>query len=137
MSLSDLVEVTLIYDAALGSPADTQQHNGKVVAVDREQIPLPREGTFLGLPGLGRQATVNSVVRWEWVMLSATPGDVLDQFLDGLTGRADWTVPASRATVRTVVLALLSRGFTRSQININMPQLYAAIAAEVRAEDAL
>lgn len=139
-ALQDLVEVVLIHDPDLGSTPETAGLNGKTVLVPRSALPLPQRGKWLGQPGFSRQTVVpaptgddpdNTVLRWEWVLQGET--SILDQFVDSLTGRGAWTVPASRATVRTTVQALLNRGFTRAQVQNQVPKLYAAIAAEVLA----
>lgn len=130
-NLNNLVQVTFIYDTTLGSPIESQPFGGKVVAVSKDQIPLPKRGTFLGQPGFSRQPSG----AWEWVMQGDS--DPMDAFIDSLTGRGAWTVPASRATVKQMVQALLNRGFTRTQLQNQVPSLYSAISAEVLAEPPL
>lgn len=130
-SLADLIQVTFIYDASLGSPIESQPDGGKVVAVSKDQIPLPQRGEFLGRAGFSRQPAG----AWEWVMQGDT--DPLDAFVDSLTGRGAWTLAASRTTVKSMCQALYRNGFTRTQIQNQMPQLYQAIAAEVKAEPPL
>ena len=139
--LADLVSVTLIYDPALGSPPETQSLGGQAIALPSALFPLPQRGTLLGQPGFSRQSVVDdpnssdptmTIVRWEWVMLGAT--DPIDTFVDSLTGRPGWVVPASRAVMKTMVQRLFSQGISRAAIAQQVPQLYAAIAAEVRAE---
>jgi hypothetical protein len=127
-TLADLIPVTFIYDVTLGSPIESQPYGGKVAAVSRSQIPLPQRGIFLGQPGFSRQ----NAGAWEWVMQGDT--DPLDAFVDSLTGRGSWTLPASRTTVKSMCQALYRQGFTRTQIQTQMPAVYSAISAEVRAE---
>lgn len=130
--VSDLVPVTLIWDAALGSPADPdlQDRGGDVVSVPPSRIPLPARGTLFGLRGYSRQGNFGA---WEWVL----QGDVdpVDGFVDSLTGRGGWMVPASRAAIKTMVQRLYTAGIPRNTIVTQMPQVYQAIAVEVRAED--
>lgn len=134
-TLDELVEVTLIHDASLGSAPETASLNGKVIAVPKEVIPLPRKGSLVGLPGFGRQTVIaGGALRWEWVLQGGT--DPLDAFVDSLTGRGGWLLPASRTTVKDMCQALFNKGFTRTQIQNQMPQVYSAIAAEVTAEAA-
>lgn len=137
--LADLVSVTLIYDASLGSPPETQPFGGKAVAVPPSAIPLPQRGVLLGQPGFSRQQVVPdpanpdaTIVRWEWVMQGAT--DPVDTFVDSLTGRPGWVVPASRAVMKTLVQRLFSAGIPRATIAQQVPLMFDAIAAEVRAE---
>lgn len=139
--LGDLVDVTFVYDPGLGSPPETQPLGGKVIAVPPTVLPLPQRGTLLGQAGFGRQQAVadplnpgSTVVRWEWVLQGAT--DPVDPFVDALTGRPGWLVPASRATVKLLIQRLYSAGIPRATIQSQVPQLYQAIAAEIRAEDA-
>jgi hypothetical protein len=127
-NLGTLVQVTFIYDATLGSPIESQPDGGKIVAVPRDQIPLPARGVFLGQAGFSRQPAG----AWEWVMQGDT--DPLDAFVDSLTGKGAWTLPASRTVMKSMCQALYRQGFTRTQIQNQVPQLYQAIAAEVRAE---
>lgn len=138
--LADLVDVTLIWDAALGSPAGKQALGGRTIGVPKSAIPLPLRGVFLGEPGFGRQQTVTdpgdpaqTIVRWEWVLQGGT--DPVDVFVDSLTGRPGWVVPQSRAVLKLMIQRLFSAGIPRATIAQQIPQLYAAIAAEVRAED--
>lgn len=130
LDVNQLVTVTFVYDAALGSPADTQVLGGRVVAVPPAYIPLPVRGRFLGQPGYSRQAGG----AWEWVL----QGDVdpVDAFVDSLTGRGSWLVPQSRAVIKLLIQRLFSAGIPRSTIATQVPQMYAAVAAEIRAEDA-
>jgi hypothetical protein len=140
--LADLVEVTFIYDPALGSPIEAQSLGGKQYGIPRGNIPLPRRGVLLGQPGYGRQSTVlvgtpnpdTTVVRWEWVLQGAT--DPVDAFIDNLTGRGGWVVPSSRAVLKLLVQRLFTAGIPRATITSQVPQMYQAVAAEVRAEDA-
>jgi hypothetical protein len=127
-NLSNLVPVTFIYDAALGSPIETQPYGGKVVAVSRNEIPLPRRGKFLGQNGFSRQ----TAGAWEWVM----QGDVdpVDQFVDSLTGKGGWINQQSRTVIKTLVQRLFSAGIPRGTINTQVPQMYQAVAAEIIAE---
>lgn len=141
LALADLVEVTLIYDPTLGSPAETQALGGRVLALPPSLFPLPQQGVLLGLRGFGRQQVVAAPtpqnpdatrLRWEWVL----QGDVdpMDQFVDQLTGRPGWLVPASRATTKLSLQRLLAAGVPRTGLAQQFPLLYQAIAAEVRAE---
>lgn len=143
--IADLVEVTFVYDPALGSPIETQPLGGKQYGLPKAAYPLPKRGVLLGQPGFGRQQTVPdpssttvppaTMVRWEWVLQGSV--DPVDAFVDSLTGRGMWVVAASRTVVKTMIQRLFSAGIPRSTIQNQMPQLYQAIAAEVRAEDAL
>jgi hypothetical protein len=140
--LSDLVEVTFIYDPALGSPTSTQALGGKVIGVPSTSIPLPLRGKLLGQPGFGRQMVVpdpqdpaSTIHRWEWVLQGGT--DPVDTFIDSLTGRGGWVNVQARTVVKTLVQRLFSAGISRTTIQTQVPQLYQAIAAEVRAQDAL
>jgi hypothetical protein len=139
--LATLTDVTLIYDAALGSPPETQPLGGKVVAVPRAAIPLPKRGQLYGQQGFGRQQVVSdplnpggTMVRWEWVMTGGT--DQIDAFVDSLTGRGSWVNAGSRATVKLMVQRLFSAGISRNTIVTQIPQFYGAVAAEVVAEQA-
>lgn len=124
----DLVTVTLVWDAALGSPAELQTYGGRIVAVPPSYLPLPPRGTLFGLKGFSRQTSG----AWEWVL----QGDVdpVDAFVDGLTGHGGWTNPTSRATVKLMITRLFSAGIPRATIASQIPQFYNAIAAEVVAE---
>jgi hypothetical protein len=140
--VADMQTVTFIYDTALGSPIETQALGGKEYGLPPSAFPLPRRGTLLGQAGFGRQATVadpvnpgSTMVRWEWVLQGGT--DPVDTFVDNLTGKGGWTVPGSRATVKLMIQRLFSAGIPRSTIASQIPQFYNAVAAEVRAEDAL
>jgi hypothetical protein len=126
--LADLIQVTFIYDTTLGSPIETQPLGGKVVAVPPTYIPLPDRGTLLGQPGFSRQ----TATAWEWVMQGAN--DPLDQFVDSLTGLGFWVLPASRTIMKSLCQAMFNRGFTKAQIQTQMPQLYQAIINEKAAE---
>lgn len=142
-TVADLVSVTFIYDPALGSPVETQPLGGRTVAVPKSAIPLPKRGSLLGQQGFGRQAVVAdptspetppaTMIRWEWVLQGGT--DPVDLFVDNLTGRPGWLIPASRATIKTLVQRLFSAGIPRSTIVNQVPLMYQAVAAEVRAED--
>lgn len=136
-TVANMIEVVMIHDPALGSPPEALPLANKNVCVSQSLIPLPQRGVFLGQPGFSRQTPFGdpSVMRWEWVL----QGDVniLDTFVDSLTGRGSWVVPTSRTTVKTIVQALLNKGFSRTQVNNQFPALYQAVAAEIRAEDAL
>lgn len=143
-NIADMVDVTFIYDPALGSPKDTEKWGGRVIGLPRTSFPLPIRGILLGQPGFGRQQTVAAptpeasdatTVRWEWVMQGAT--DPVDAFVDSLTGKGMWTLTASRTVVMTLVQRLFSAGIPRTTIQNQVPQLYRAIAAEIRAEDAV
>jgi hypothetical protein len=131
---TELVLVTLIYDTTLGSPIEYVNDGGKQIAVPASQIPLPQRGVFVTWPGFSRQSIVGGVLRWEWVMQGAI--DQLDAFVDSITGKGGWLVTASRNTMKTLCQALLRQGFTRAQIQAQVPQLYQAIAAELTAEAA-
>jgi hypothetical protein len=126
--LSELVQVTLIYDPTLGSTPDLAPLSGKVIAVNPDMIPLPLRGTFLGQPGYSRQGASG----WEWVLQGAT--DPVDAFVDSLTGKGGWTNSASRATVKLMIQRLFSAGISRTTIATQIPPFYQAIAAEVVAE---
>lgn len=144
--VEDLVEVTFIYDAALGSPENTQPLHNTKYGVPRNKIPLPKRGVLFGQPGFGRQAvvpdptaqaappTVATMVRWEWVLQGGT--DPVDAFVDSLTGKGGWTLPASREIVETMVRRLYTAGIPRGTITSQVPPFVQAIMAEARAEDA-
>lgn len=126
---SQLVQVTLVWDATLGSPTELQPWGGKVVAVPPDFLPLPPQGTLFGLKGFSRSEGNGT---WSWIL----QGDVdpVDNFLDSLTGRGGWTVPASRTTVKIMAQRLFSAGIPRSTIVSQFPAFYNAVAAEIRAE---
>ena len=126
--LSELIPVLLVYDAALGSPPETQSWGGRIIMVPPEMIPLPQRGEIWGQRGFSRQGAQ----MWEWVMVGDT--DPVDQFVDSLTGRPGWVVPASRAVMKTMVQRLFSAGIPRNTIATQVPQMYQAVAAEVLAE---
>lgn len=130
-NIADLVQVTFIYDATLGSAIEQQPLGGTKYGLPKSVIPLPQQGVLFGQSGFSRQLAG----AWEWV-LQGQP-DVLDTFVDGLTGRGGWTVPASRVTMKSLCQALQRQGFTRTQIQNQVPQLYAAIKTEVLAEPPL
>lgn len=127
--LDDLVPVTLIYDPASGSPANTQPWGGRVLLLPPEMIPLPVRGKLFGQSGWSRQGVDGA---WEWVMIGDT--DPVDQFVDSLTGRPGWLVPSARAVLKTLVQRLFSAGIPRNTIATQVPQMYQAVAAEVIAE---
>lgn len=129
--VDDLVEVTFIHDPALGSPPELASLGGKVFGVPPERIPLPARGKLLGQRGYSRQTPGGA---WEWVLQGDT--DPVDQFVDALTGRPGWLVPDSRTVVVTMIKRMFSAGIPRATIQNQVPQFYAAIAAEIRAEDA-
>ncbi len=126
--LSELVPVLLVYDPALGSPPETQSWGGRIIMVPPEMIPLPQRGEIWGQRGFSRQGST----MWEWVMVGDT--DPVDQFVDSLTGRPGWPVPASRAVLKLLVQRLYSAGIPRNTIATQVPQMYQAVAAEVIAE---
>lgn len=127
--LASLVQVTFVYDATLGSVIEQQPLGGTKVGVPASCIPLPQRGTLLGQSGFSRQPAG----AWEWVMTGGGTSDPFDAFLDSLPAGGVWKVPASRATVKSLVLALQNKGFTRNQIQTQVPQLYSAIATEALA----
>lgn len=127
-ALADLTPVTLIYDAAAGSPVETQPWGGRIIMVPPEMIPLPQRGKLYGQAGFSRQ----NAGAWEWVMVGDT--DPVDQFIDSLTGRPGWLVPSARAVMKLLVQRLFSAGIPRATIATQVPQLYQAVAAEVLAE---
>lgn len=132
--ITNLIVVRLVWDAAMSSPPEFQHYNGVLVAVPPEAIPLPVRGFLFGLRGYSRQ-TANDPVPWEWVL----QGDVdpADAFVDSLTGRGSWLVADARALVKLMIQRLFSAGIPRQTLVEQFPQLVQAIAAEVRAIDAL
>ena len=129
---TELVAVTLIYDVSLGSPIEYVNDGNKQIGIPKDQIPLPNRGVFITWPGFSRQTVVGGLLRWEWVMQGET--DPLDSFVDSLTGRGGWTVAASRTTIKNLCQTLFKQGFTRTQIQNQMPNVYGAIAAEENAQ---
>jgi hypothetical protein len=130
IGIDDLVPVFIIWDAALGSPADLQKYAGMVVSVPPDRIPLPQRGLLFGVRGYSRQGVGG---RWEWVL----QGDVdpVDAWVDTLTGRpGGWVDQSARATVKLMAQRLYSAGLPRATIVSQFPQLVSAIATEVRAE---
>ncbi len=139
----DLVEVTFVYDPELGSPKGAEKHGGKKFGVPKSRIPLPQRGVLFGQPGYSRQQIVpdptpdvpdNTAMRWEWVLQGDT--DPVDEFVDGLTGRPGWVVPQSRQVIVGLVRQLFSAGIPRRTIARDVPRMFAAVANEIRAEDA-
>jgi len=79
--VDDLIAVTLIYDAALGSPVETQPLGGRILLVPPDVFPLPVRGVVYGQPGFSRQAGTG----WKWVMQGNV--DPVDTFVDSITGK--------------------------------------------------
>lgn len=128
----DLITVTLIWDAQLGSPPELQPYGGKIVAVPPDRIPLPERGMLFGLRGYAKRDGQGG---WQWVL----QGDIdpVDAFVESLTGKATgWSNPTSRATVKLMIQRLFSAGIPRGTIATQIPQFYNAVAAEVVAEQA-
>ncbi len=139
----DLVEVTFIYDPDLGSPKSAEKHGGKRFGLPKSRIPPPRRGVLFGQPGYSRQRVVpdptpdlpdNTTVRWEWVLQGEV--DPVDEFVDGLTGRPGWVLPQSRQVIVGWVRRLFEEGIPRRTIEREVPRMFAAVANEIRAEDA-
>jgi hypothetical protein len=130
-AVSALIQVTVIYEPASGSPVELAGYGGKIVAVPPTYIPLPPRGKLFGVNGYSR---VNGSGGWEWVL----QGEVnpIDSFVDSLTGQGHWDLPASRADIKLLCQQLLNLGIPGTTITGRIPQIYASIAAEVRAEDA-
>lgn len=127
---SDLIMVHVIYSPADGSPPETAQYADAIVGVPPNYIPLPARGQLFGVNGYSRQ--VNG--QWQWV-LQGTPNPV-NSFVDSLTGLGLWKVTASRDDIRLLCQQLLGLGIPSGTIAARIPQIYASIAAEIRAEDA-
>lgn len=132
ITLDDLTDVKFIWDAALGSPAELQKYANRVVAVPPDMLPLPARGKFLGIGGFSRQVSTEDGTAWEWVMQGTT--DPVDNFVDSLPAPSPWLVPASRTAVKLMITRLFSAGIPRNTIATQIPQFYAAIANQVRAE---
>jgi hypothetical protein len=128
--VADYVPVTFIWDTTLGSPNDPtlQALGGKQFLVPPDQIPLPTRGRLVGVGGYSRQ----TAGAWEWVI----QGDVdqVDVFVDSLTGRGGWLVPASRQAVKLMIQRMFSAGIPRNTIATQVPQFYQAVVAEIQAE---
>lgn len=129
IDISDLTQVTFVWDAALGSPTELSKWSGLVAAVPPEYLPLPDRGVLFGLRGYSRTDGAGGL---QWVL----QGDVdpLDQFVDSLTGRGGWTNLTARTAVKTMIGRLFNAGIPRGTIASQFPQLYAAIAAEITSE---
>lgn len=128
---SDLVMIHVIYSPADGSPPDTAQYGGAVVGVPPNYIPLPARGQLFGVNGFSRMVDG----QWQWVLQGAI--NPVDAFVDSLTGQGGWVVTASRDDIRLLCQQLLGLGIPSGTIAARIPQVYASIAAEIRAEDAL
>jgi hypothetical protein len=128
-SVADLVRVTVVWDASLGSPPELQGYGGAIVGVPPTYLPLPDRGTLFGVRGYSRKVGDGT---WQWIL----QGDVdpIDSFIDGLTGRPGWVNPNARATVKTMVQRLFSQGIPRETIATQIPQFVQAIVAEYIAE---
>lgn len=127
--VGDLVQVTMVWDAALGSPPELQAFGGKVVAVPPNFFPLPARGTLFGVRGYSRH---NGDGTWDWIL----QGDIdpVDSFVDSLTGLGGWSNQTSRATVKLMLQRLFSAGIPRNTIATQIPQFVQAVKAEVLAE---
>jgi hypothetical protein len=128
-SVADLVQVTVVWDASLGSPTELEGYNGAVVAVPPAYFPLPDRGTLFGVKGYSRKVGDGT---WQWIL----QGDVdpVDAFVDSLTGRPGWVSAPSRAVVKTMIQRLFSAGIPRETIVTQIPQFVQAIVAEYVAE---
>jgi hypothetical protein len=129
--IGDLVKVTFVWDATLGSPAELQSYGGMIVGVPPELTPLPDRGQLFGIGGYSR---ADGSGGWNWII----QGDVdpVDAFVDSLTGLGHWVNQGARTTVKTMVGRLFSAGIPRQTIATQVPQLFAAIAAEINSEQA-
>jgi hypothetical protein len=131
VDISELVRVTFVWDATLGSPAELQSYGGLVVAMPPAMIPLPDRGELFGVGGYSR---TDGTGGWQWVIQGET--DPVDAFVDSLTGRGGWANQSSRTLVKTLVARLFSAGIPRQTIATQIPQFYSAIAAEIASEQA-
>lgn len=128
-TIDELVAVTLVWDATLGSPAELQPQGGKVVLLPPEMFPLAPRGTLLGMGGFSRQDGAGG---WQWVLQGEV--DPVSAFVDTLTGLGKWVNPTAKQAVVTMIGQLWSAGIPRATIAVRFPQLYAAIAAELASE---
>lgn len=128
-SVADLVQVTVVWDASLGSPVELQSYGGAVVAVPPNYFPLPDRGTLFGVKGYSRKVGDGT---WQWILQGDT--DPVDAFVDSLTGRPGWVNQGARTTVKTMVQRLFSAGIPRETIATQIPLFVQAVVAEYAAE---
>ncbi len=137
VSVEDLVMVTVVWDAALGSPPELQPYGGAIVGVPPFSIPLPVRGKLFGVRGYSRQVPHESGTRWEWVLQGDT--DPVDQFVDSLVsslpGGIPWRVATAREAVKLMIQRMFSAGLPRATIASQVPAFFQAVAAEVAARN--
>lgn len=126
--IADLVKVTAVYSPSDGSPPETQQYGGVIVAVPPNYLPLPARGKLFGINGYSRQVEG----AWQWVLQGDT--NQVDSFVDSLAGGGHWKVPAARADMVVFCQQLLGLGIPSATIAARLPQIVGSIVAEVQAE---
>jgi hypothetical protein len=126
---SELIMVKVIYSPADGSPPELAAYANIIVGVPPSYIPLPARGKLFGVNGFSRQVDG----AWQWVLQGAI--NPVESFVDSLTGRGGWLVPAARADIILLCQQLLSQGIPSGTIVTRIPVVYSSIAAEVLAEN--